>query len=174
MFGVAFVFVWPRFFVFFLSTCDSLPVNQKKAKSILVFCSPHPLSNCQIYVLLLQLVWQWMHSKQRMQGNVWKMPQGDVSCALQHYSHAIWVKTFTTNEISDPSHHISAKSWPSEPYLNTYVHMWPLWYCPRSWTLVKAAQELLPAFSSCSDWCWSTGLLHVLTYIDTKWHWVVL
>lgn len=34
MFGVALVFVWPQFFflLLFLSTCDSLPVNQKKSR----------------------------------------------------------------------------------------------------------------------------------------------
>lgn len=108
------------------------------------------------------------------------MPQGDVfiaeACALQQYSHAIWVKTFTTNAVNDPSHHMSAESRPSEPYINTCTHVCLLSCVVGSWTLIKAAED------SCQPS--AVVLIDVvprdcymfwhIQYIDAQWHGVVL
>lgn len=108
------------------------------------------------------------------------MPQGDVfiaeACALQQYSHAIWVKTFTTNAVNDPSHHMSAESRPSEPYINTCTHVCLLSCVGGSWTLIKAAED------SCQPS--AVVLIDVvprdcymfwhIQYIDAQWHGVVL
>lgn len=134
MFGVA--SYWPHFFP--LSTCHSLHVNQKKQ----VFWYLFPL----IFVKLPDFcvtVRAYLFPR-KVTVNVYSICLFIAeACALQQYSHAIRVKTFSTNAISDTSPHISAKSRPSEPYINTYIRTRvasvALSCVVRSWPLIKAA-----------------------------------
>ncbi len=134
--------VWCGICVFFYSTCDSLPVNQKKANSTLVFFTLTFVKLSDLCVPVKASV--FLHDNDCIQHihctvvqSIWKKASRRCffiakACALQRYSHSIWVKTFTANVSGDPSQHISAKSWPNEAFPNTCAHMWPLWYCPAS------------------------------------------